>query len=416
MKKIIPLCFLLLSCALAAQIPAPESAVSAAESKQPTAIILLDAQPVSGTTNDLSQYADAITTSVSAALAGKGMKILGMRNWTADDRNKPGEPQAAQEAGSTSGANFTVVIRTFIQDQRLFWRIAVYSVSGGTLAGADAYSSFAGLTALPVIDSSARTVASKWKQNFTTVPGADSTVRVSQNFVSRDSGVSVRYGSGPEKATIAAGTVKDGKLEADYLPFKKGEPVYLQISRTGYWPKEMVLPGGVQNKPVVLPRLQKITSSAWGFNTGLGRLLGAGAVYRWYPVPERLFLKTENSFWLSSDFLPGSSIILHDEIRTGLGVYLQGKRDAPFRYAVGTGFSGITTELTNASGHDSPFGFDLTYEPLWFTLEYHFPSWAIVLEERFPYSFGLKTGFLEKGWLGINSMGPLFLSLGVLLK
>jgi len=380
------------------------------------ALLLLDARYAADAEAEGTSFADAVAAAVGAAFAERGLSVrtTERRRLEADDGR--GEPELAREAGQSAGVRWVLVVRSTLDGRNLLWRIAAYDAEQGGLRAADAYSAFAGLSARPIIDDSARAVAQAWKTSTVLMEEDRSLVAFGQRFESADSGVAVRYGSAAGDAYREAGTVADGELTAAYAPFEAGMPVHLEVYRDGYWTKKLVLHRGVEEKPVELPRLQKVTESAWGASTGLGRLLGAGVAYRWYPLPDRVFLKGENAFWAAYDFMPGSWLVLHDEVRLGVGAYLQAKNDARFRYALGTGFSAIGTLLTNAPGYESPAGFDLTLEPFWFTLEYHFPAWALVLEERFPYSLGLDSGFLEQQWLYMNNMGPMFLSLGVLIK
>jgi len=105
-----------------------------------------------------------------------------------------------------------------------------------------------------------------------------------------------------------------------------------------------------------------------------------------------VFLKRKTPYGITQRFTRGSSPVFHDELRFGVGAYLQARVDAAFRYSLGLGASAIGTVLLNAPGYTTvPAALDLTFEPLWMTLEYHFPRWAIILEDKIPYSLG--TGF-----------------------
>lgn len=383
-------------------------------------VLVLDRAPSPEAEEDAQRFADAVVASTRAAFVERGLAIdpkpLHARS---DIRGMwETENQGAQIAGNQvereAGARWVLWIRTALDGSRLFWRINVYDAENGVLLGADSYSTFAGLSALPVIDDSAKRIAQEWEKAKVRETENVELVSISQRFVSPDPGVSIRFGSGTG-GSWEGGTFKSRELNATYVPFRKGQPVTVEVYRNGYWSKEVTLPKGIQEKPVTIPRLQKKTQSAWGLNMGIGRLLGTALVYRWYPVPDRVFFKTENALWDTQRFTPGSSPVLHDELRFGVGAYLQEKVDAPFRYSLGIGTSAIATVLLNAPGYTTvPAGIDLTFEPLWMTLEYHFPRWAVVLENRIPYSLG--TGFLNQGWMSIENMGPLFVSLGVLLK
>jgi hypothetical protein len=144
-------------------------------------------------------------------------------------------------------------------------------------------------------------------------------------------------------------------------------------------------------------------------------MLGAAADARWYAIPDEVYVRAEDALWAAYDFSKGARPVLHDELRLGIASYLFFNSAARFRSSAGLGFSAIGTLLT-AKGVDEPAALDLCIEPLFFTLEWHFPAWALVLEPRFPYSLGLSTGLLPRGWLSIGKNGPLFCSLGVLIK
>jgi len=408
-RRLPPLLWTVLLCVATVYAGAQETAPG-------EALLLLDARYAPEAEAEGLSFADAVATAVGAAFAERGLSVRATERRRLGTDDGRGEPELAAEAGSAAGVPWVLVVRSTLDGRSLSWRIAVYDAAQGSLRAGDAYSAFAGLSALPIVDDSARAVAHAWKTATLVSTDELSLVALGQRFVSKDSGVSVRYGSAAGDAYREAGTVTDGELVAAYAPFATGAPVHLEVYRDGYWTKDLVLTKGVTEKAVKLPRLQRVAGSAWGASTGFGRLLGAAVLYRWYPLPDRLFLKAENAFWTASDFLPGSSLVLHDEVRLGVGAYLQAEPDAVFRYALGTGFSAIGTLLTDAPGYESPAGVDLTLEPFWFTQEYHFPAWALVLEERFPYSLGLDGGFLEQGWLSMNNMGPLFLSVGVLFK
>jgi len=379
-------------------------------------MILLDNRSPAESGIEGRRFSETIAASVTTAFREKGLDPGGQKNRPDETGEPVSEGETASDAGNASGIRHVVVIHSLLDDRRLSWRIAVYDAESAALVASDAYSAYAGLSALTIIDDSARNAAQAWKKNSDATDETATRVETSQDFISRDSGVSVRYGSSASGIFREAGTVEDGKLTGDYTPFAEGAPIHLEVWREGYWTKEAVLPEGVRETPFELPRLHKMTDSAWSWSAGLGRLAGAALSYRWYPRPDRVFFKAENSFWAGTDFMPGASPVLHDELRLGGGVYLQKSRDAKFRYALGTGFSGIATLLTDAPDYDAPTGFDFTLEPLWFTLEYHFPAWAVVFEERIPYALDTGSGFLETGWLTVNGKGPVFFSLGVLYK
>jgi len=136
-------------------------------------------------------------------------------------------------------------------------------------------------------------------------------------------------------------------------------------------------------------------------------------LYRWYPVPDRFFLRFDNSLWAGYSFTPNAIPFWHDELRIGVGLYLQSAVDGRLRLAAGSALSGVISVLPSSEKLVSRSALDILVEPIWVSLEYHFPRWALTGELRLPYAAG--TGFLKQGWLEGAGGGPFFF-VGVLIK
>ncbi len=378
-------------------------------------IVVLVASAEGAEDEDGRTFAEAISKSIDMVFGARGMSVLDPVGLLSYGGAEATEVDRAKEAGRSKKIRWVAVVQSKTETMRLAWRIHVYDSFNGALRAADAYTAFPGLTALPIIEDSIRSVAAAWESKVLEDADAEYLVDFNQEFVSKDNGAQVHFGAADASIRVS-GRVEKGSLTAPFVPFRQGDPVLLEVTREGYWPASFSLPQGLQPMPIELPRLWRKTQTAWGVNAGLGRLPGAALSFRWYPDPDRFFIKAENAFWVYRSFIPGTASSYRNEFRIGPGLYLQSRKDVPFRYAVGTGLSFIGTWLTDAPGYRVPMGFDILCEPLWFTLEYHFYRWAFVFEQRIPYSFGAENGFLEQGWLELNNAGPLFFSLGVMVK
>lgn len=359
--------------------------------------------------DEARRFAEALAVSLAREAEATGLSAS--RGQTIDASTP--EPEAAKGAALASGARWVFVARASVVSRRLLWRAAVYDGSDGALYGADAYSAYAGLSALPLLDASAKGAAQAAK-TARDLPERPSPIAHRLSFSSADEGAEVFFGL-PGTDAASAGIIAEGLLEAPYFPFMPGERLEIGVDKEGYWPRGLSLKVKPEPETLSLPPLFKETSLAWGANYGIGRLLGAAASLRWYPLPDRIYLRAENALWAAYDFRPGSRPVLHDELRLGAAAYLFFDPEARFRSSLGLGLSGIATLLTSP-GLADPFAFDLCLEPIFFTLEWHFADWAIVLEQRFPYSLGLDSGLLPRQWLELGGSGPLFVSLGVIFK
>lgn len=392
--------------ALVAEEAAPSmpASTTAAALDEKAAVLLAEADE-----GDAARFGEALALAFEreAGLAGFALSSL---PFSGDDAS---EPEVARRAASERSARWVLVARCKIEGDRVLWRAAVYDGSDGSLLGADVFSAYAGLSALPLIAQSASN-AMRAAILARDAPPREEPIQRRLAFASEDEGASVLLGSaGP--GALPLGSIADGRLEAPYLPFRPGQRFLVSVEKGGYWPASFRARVGESDDAIRLPRLMRKTENALVLSYGTGRLLGAAAAYRWYPLPDALYIRGEDSFWAAYDFLPGSRPVLHDEIRLGAGAYLFLPPSSRFRISAGSGLSGIFTLLT-ASGPDERTGFDLCIEPVFYTLEWHWPTWALVLEQRFPYSLGLDCGFLPREWLSLGGKGPIFISLGAMLK
>ncbi|WP_304224605.1 hypothetical protein, partial [Gracilinema caldarium] len=318
---------------------------------------------------------------------------------------------AAVDAGIQQTSRWVFTVDLVLEAQRLSWRMAVYDAERKSLRFSEIYAAYPGLSVLPALDEAVARLLQGWKQAIAQDAEVRDLTERSQVFKGKQNSVEVWYGSHGEG--ILAGTLRSGTLEALYLPFPEKSSLYVEVYKDGYWPKSLVLPQGVTDQPVQLPNLQKKAVHAWGLGTGLGKLLGATYLYRFYPLPDRLYFRFDNALWAGYAFLPGAIPIFHDEVRFGLGLYLQHRNDSPLRASIGAGASGIFSVIPPLEGAQARSALDILLDPLWVSLEWHFPTWAIIYEYRLPYATG--SGFINQGWLSAGEVGP-FISVGVLIK
>ncbi len=358
--------------------------------------------------------AEAFAESLAAAL----LRELSTAGFTASARPAPAdtggtEADIARSVSEAGGDRWTAFARCTLSGSqgRLLWHAAVYDALDGALIAADSQGAYGGLSALAFLEDSAKKVAKEAAAlKDRRVPGRHIDYRI--RFVSGDEGARVSFGSG--EGAREAGVVENGELLAPFVAFRAGDPLVVTVSKEGFWPKTDVFSLTEEDREIRLPELMFQASESFSLGLATGRLLGATAEYRRFLAPDSLYLKASNSLWIQYTFRPGSIPVLHDEVRLGAGVYLFRPRDARFRVALGTGASGIATLILG--GHlEKRFFFDAILDPVWFSWEWHFPSWALVLDQRVSYSLGLDSGLLERGWIEQGHM-PFILTLGVLKK
>lgn len=322
------------------------------------------------------------------------------------------DAELASSLSAAARARWAGIARCEMDGRRLVWRVSVYDALDGALVASDSQGAFPGLSALPLLDQSASSVArDAWAQRERVIPGEPLEYRL--RFSSRDEGARVSFGTG--EGAREAGIIENGALLAPFTAFRAGDPVVVTVSREGWWPRVFVFRPGTEDEVLELPRLMPRANRMVSLGISTTRLLGAQAEYRHFLSDDAVFLRAADSLWLQYTFTPGSIPVLHNEVRLGIGTYLFLPRDSRFRIAVSTGFSGILTLAFPGDLEDKLY-FDATFDAFSLSLEWHTPgTWMFFLEQRYPYSLGLDSGLLARGWVPSDGP-PIILTAGVMKR
>jgi hypothetical protein len=358
---------------------------------------------------EAATFADALASSVLIEFGAAGFRPAELYRGTVDASLS--DADIAKAVTADNGARWVAVVRCSMDRKRLVWRAAVFDAVDGAMVAADAQGAFAGLTAMPLLgESAARVVKEAKALKARVAPGLPIAYRL--RFTSADDGALVAFGTGDDSRQ--AGIVEDGGLTAPFVAFREGDPVVVSLSKDGYWPRTAVFRPAETDEPIELPALMPRTRHAVSGGLSSSRLVGVSADYRYYLLPDALFLRAGDSLWVQYAFTAGSVPVFHDELRLGAGAYLFTQKYSRFRFAAGTGLSGIATWVIPAEVAPNLY-FDLSLDAVWLSLEWHTPTWAVFLEERLSYSFGLDSGLLRRGWLE-SAMGPMVVTAGVMFK
>lgn len=315
----------------------------------------------------------------------------------------------AEDGASGSRWSFASAARREGAD--VAWTVEIRDAADGDLLAADAFSAYAGLSARPLLESSAEGAVVAWhKRAMSREKELDRRFPYRLRFASAEDGVAIYLGSAAWGVFL--GTIEGGVLEAPYLPLRPGNALVFEAVREGKEPARFVLPAGPVPEPVEVPRLLRIPWNAVAVLASPSRPAGAALSYRRLFREGTSFARADASPWLQFPANPGLPPVLHAEVRAGGGAYLPFASRGLFRMGLGAGIAGILTALPARPDTVAPVGFDLLLDPVCLSYELRFGAWSIVLEQRFPYSFGLPYGFLQRGWLRAGDFGPLHVAFG----
>ncbi len=398
--------------AAVAAFPAfPQDAGVDAEAEEESQAALRDSVSVAviATDGEASTFARALASALVRGFVSAGFRSVELFGGATEASST--DIKVARGIRKANGTRWVAIARCAIEQRRLVWRATVFDFIDGAMVAGSSQAAFAGLTALPLIDASAaEAVAATLALRERKKPGKPIEYRL--RFSSRDDGALVSFGTGDDARQ--AGVIEDGSLVAPFVAFREGDPVVVSMSRDGYWPRTAVFSPTGAAEPIRLPALMPKTRRALSFGMETARLSGASADYRHYLAPDSIFLRARDSLWLQYAYTAGSVPVIHDELRLGVGAYLFTPHYSRFRFAAGTGLSGIATWVPPSDATPNLY-FDLSLDALWLSFEWHTPAWAAFLEQRVSYSFGADAGLLRRGWWKSEN-GPLGLSAGVMFK
>jgi hypothetical protein len=332
------------------------------------------------------------------------------------------ESSAVVRAAAGHGARWVVVASCALVDEKLVWRAVAWDGRDGGIVGADSYSSYPGLAALPLIEQSASNVVTAMALSRKAADRLEP-VMEAVTFLSPDEGAElfiglVKAGDRGEaidsEGSVPMGKVSEGAVKGPYLPFLPGQKVLVTLIKEGFWPQTLSVEIK-EGEAVKLPPLTRKLDAAFGLDYGYGRLLGVEAWYRWYLLPDRLYAAVADAPWVAYDFRPASWPVLHDELRFSMGLDPFFKPAARLRFRLEVGLAGVFT-LVTSPGYTEPFAFDLLLQPFGIGLEWHSATWAAVLDIRTYFSLGLGSGVLARDWVSIGENHAPFVYFGVMRK
>ncbi|HUW41264.1 MAG TPA: hypothetical protein VMV90_09645 [Rectinemataceae bacterium] len=337
-------------------------------------------------------FAATLRSSFASAAEARGFAVAAL----------PGSPRDPAAEARNFNEDWYGRIFAEVRNDRLSYRIEVFSSWSGDLVAADSFSAYAGPTAFPLIDDSAARVAERLAA-YVAAPEDSPRRPVSYRItiLSPDEGARITIGPPELRLSIRAGEIKNGKLTLPYYPFARGSTVRLYLSQPGRRTEILRIHLGEAAPVVSAPPLEAQSYQDLIVGTGSGRLLGIQAGYRRYIVPQWIFLFADDHLFAGYDFLPGSSPFLHEELWTGVGSYLVLGPESRFRFGAQAGLGYLFSYSTVPEAQRRLY-FDLALLPVYLFCEYSLSRKAALwmsLSSAFSLGTG-SSGILGREWMG----------------
>ncbi len=313
-----------------------------------------------------------------------------------------GLPAEASSNALAVGAGWAAVISLEVANKRIAYSLRVYEASETALVASSGFSSYAGLTALPLFADSARAVATKTAAfQYSPSSRIKGPIQYRISIESPDEGASVVIGTGGAWGSRNVGRIEIGTLVLPYIPFQKGTKIVVSLSKKDMVTIEVPIELGDEERHIAIPALQRREKENLLIGTGPGRLLGLGVTYRIFTRPDWDFIFFNERIFAGYDFSPGSIPLLHMETWEGLGWYLLFPPKSPFRMGACIG-GGILFSFSSASSPTSSNSVfvDAAIIPIEGFMEYRFRSGPTLwFSVRGAFSIN-SSGLIGQGWIG----------------
>ena len=203
------------------------------------------------------------------------------------------------------------------------------------------------------------------------------------------------------------GEIREGKLA---FTAKANTRLILEVRKPGFHDSHHELSLKEEDEELKLPSLMPLARSGLELEYTSFQFLGAGAAYRRYLIPDKLYLRVEDYLYLSYPFInPGAKPVFHNDLEFQIGTYIFTPPASLFRFGLTTGVGLILTKMVVPT----PLFMDLYWNILDFSLELNFKKLVFYLKTEVKYTIGIGNNLLGVGM--IEGFGPLY-SLGAIWK
>jgi hypothetical protein len=224
--------------------------------------------------------------------------------------------------------------------------------------------------------------------------------RVRITLLSNDEGAQVYLGP-----VQRLGTIENGKLVVE-VP--ANIQLTIETTKPGYYTNREYFEVNDQSAEIRLLTLFKKTRIGFELFSTSSQLLGIGAGFRLYVIPDYIMFKADDYIYFSiSSGGDDSPSAFHNDFRVQFGSYLFSPPSRFVRFGVATGIGIILSALgkSGTQSENSTF-YDFYWDMVDLWIDFNWHKGAVFFEVETKYALGLGVSLLEPGFL--TKYGPQF--------
>ncbi len=373
--------------------------------KKACVLPFMDLTPEKGEQDRKKAFFDAVLAEIQAA----GLELLPQERISEAAKKLSLSPasfnegRAAVSIGSECGADLAVSGFFSLEGDRILASVSCYDVNGKTLAAGFMRTWRFNLGIYNSLHSEMAEFLPRIKFTAPSENAAAARAVLPQvTFTCPQDGMEVSFAG-----ESGAGRIEEGKLTLEKTGMPAGSTLLVEKKMEGFhtaWQTVEVRP------EIPLTPLRRISTYAVEANWTGGQLLGLGAAFRYYTVPDSFFFAV--SFYPYAQFPSntGANTALHFDLALQAGGYVLGAPDSLFRLGISTGLGTIVSAVL----YSEPIYTDwyLNVANLW--IELNLPGIAFYLRPELKYTLGSGANALGKDILHYDYGIPI--TLGALFR
>ena len=227
-------------------------------------------------------------------------------------------------------------------------------------------------------------------------------------FLSNQDGMKVYMANGD-----FLGEIDNSVLTITGVEYDIGTKLLIIKELDGYRPGEQYIFLDKEKSAVPLSDLVKAQNMALEFNWTYTQLMGVGTGFRFYPIPDWLYISFDSYFYLQEDFSTPSGLeMTHSDMRLLAGLYLGFGPENLFRISASLGLGFILSYPLNSDN----LYFDTYINALNLALELNFDKWSLYLRPELRIALNIGNSSIYKGGIILNEWSIPHITLGVIRK
>ncbi|MBN2532803.1 MAG: hypothetical protein JXB88_07930 [Spirochaetales bacterium] len=428
------ICFVFILILFMVSFPASGQAVDTGSTKEARKVCLFDISRIQkeekepGKEPEGEIFTEVIKDTLAFELKVAGFEIIDDAIWKQLKKKEAYSDDDLLEGKNAvilaQKANADVAITGFymLDQKRILFGIKCYDVKSRRLAVSILKDGQAGVSFISLINNAIEEIIPRINMELSSYSAQGDTIEKEvvvyeditfKEMIELGTRIKVTLHSVDEDADIYLADTHIGKITGGEISFesKALSVVEVRIEKSKHYTRILEYELGEEDQVIHLPRLGKVTHMAMNAEYTIFQTVGIGIGFRYYILPDWLFIHFIMYPYLQAGYLPETNSVLHIDNNLSVGYYIYFSPSSYFRAGVAVGLGWIPTIIFAPK---APVINDFYWDILGVWIELNLKDFIVYykITGRFNHNI-LGDGHLNTGWARPI---PVLFSIGVVWK